>query len=404
VRRASGGLELRNEMVLPRKDVTDMNVEVRRGDLRQRDEQPLRPTRPEALDEMEDAHRARVRRPSRTAPGSDGRWRYGPSVPGSALELRRATDADLPAVLELLRASLGQESEHHEAFFRWKHVENPFGPSPSWVATDDNRIVGFRTFLRWEFASAGRVVRAVRAVDTATHPEYQGRGVFRALTLRALDELRAEGVEFVFNTPNEQSRPGYLKMGWREVGRLRVGVIPTTAGWFSRAIRSRVPASRWSLSTNVGDSAAEALMDGCGVAAELGRGDDVARGSELRTRRTLEFLRWRYAGFAPIGYRAYAVPCDGGDGFVLFRLRRRGATTEAIIGDVVGPAPMATPRRSLARLGREAGADVVLGVRDGQLAKAFIPLPRMGPVLTTRTFADDGVPRLHLVLGDVELM
>ncbi len=41
-------------------------------------------------------------------------------------------------------------------------------------------MIGFRTFLRWEFEDAGRVVRAVRAVDTATHPDHRGRGIFRA--------------------------------------------------------------------------------------------------------------------------------------------------------------------------------------------------------------------------------
>ena len=83
---------------------------------------------------------------------------------------------------------------------------------------------GFRTLMRWEFLDGERVVRAVRAVDTATHPDYQGRSIFTRLTLHALDELVAEGVEFVFNTPNEQSRPGYLKMGWQVVGQLPTAV------------------------------------------------------------------------------------------------------------------------------------------------------------------------------------
>ena len=84
----------------------------------------------------------------------------------------------------------------------------------------------FRVLMRWEFVEHGRVVHAVRAVDTATHPDYQGRGIFTRLTLHALDELRHE-IDFVFNTPNDQSRPGYLKMGWQVVGRLPTAVRPT---------------------------------------------------------------------------------------------------------------------------------------------------------------------------------
>ena len=55
-------------------------------------------------------------------------------------------------VLELAQASLRWRPEDpNEAFFRWKHLDNPAGASPMWVATADERLVGFRIFLRWRF-------------------------------------------------------------------------------------------------------------------------------------------------------------------------------------------------------------------------------------------------------------
>ncbi len=137
--------------------------------------------------------------------------------------------ADEVQVLALIELALGRRPDpRNAAFFAWKHRENAFGPSPAWVAVDGNRIVGLRTLMRWEFETRDRPVRAVRAVDTATHPDHQGRGIFSALTRRAVDELRAEGVDFVFNTPNDKSRPGYLKMGWQPVGRLPTGLRPAS--------------------------------------------------------------------------------------------------------------------------------------------------------------------------------
>src|SRR5690606_25693858 len=127
---------------------------------------------------------------------------------------------DEGAVLGLIEAALGRRPDpRNAAFFAWKHRENAFGASPAWVAVDGDRVVGFRTLMRWEFDTPEGPVRAVRAVDTATHPDHQGRGIFSALTRRAVEELQNDGVGFVFNTPNDKSRPGYLKMGWREVGR-----------------------------------------------------------------------------------------------------------------------------------------------------------------------------------------
>jgi GNAT superfamily N-acetyltransferase len=149
--------------------------------------------------------------------------------PSGDLQIRRVTADDRDAVLRLLARSLGRDSDpRYEELFAWKHEENAFGRSPAWVATDGDRLAGFRVLMRWEFVEQGRVVHAVRAVDTATDPDYQGRGIFTRLALHALDELRSE-VDFVFNTPNDQSRPGYLKMGWQVVGGCRRGAPDRSA-------------------------------------------------------------------------------------------------------------------------------------------------------------------------------
>src|SRR3954462_4949881 len=90
------------------------------------------------------------------------------------------TTADEPAVLDLLRSSLGEgpAGTRTAEFFRWKHLANPFGPSFMLVARSDGEIIGLRAFMRWRFSAGGRDHAAVRAVDTATHPAHRGRGIF----------------------------------------------------------------------------------------------------------------------------------------------------------------------------------------------------------------------------------
>src|SRR3954452_914772 len=126
------------------------------------------------------------------------------------LTVRPASVAARPSVLALLRASLGWECDDRDAdFFSWKHEQNPFGLSPAWVAVDgDGRLLGFRAFLRWEFTQGSAVLRAARAVDTATRPDVQRRGIFSRLTTTAIEGLLRDEVAFVFNTPNRQSLPG----------------------------------------------------------------------------------------------------------------------------------------------------------------------------------------------------
>ena len=142
----------------------------------------------------------------------------------------------------------GPTGENTAAFFEWKHQENPFGPSPGLVAHADGRLVGVRLFLRWELRAGERTFHAVRAVDTATDPEFQGRGIFRRLTLGLLQQLDEGGdLDLVFNTPNANSRPGYLKMGWQDVGSIPVKLSPVRPVALLRGVRAagrRLPRPR----------------------------------------------------------------------------------------------------------------------------------------------------------------
>jgi glycosyltransferase involved in cell wall biosynthesis/GNAT superfamily N-acetyltransferase len=342
-----------------------------------------RPPRPVEVEE----------KPGASKPG--GSARSGPRP--APLEIRHASADDRAEILALLRRSLGGDEGDHRypALFAWKHDENYFGQSPMWVATDGDRIVAFRTFMRWEFERGGRVLRAVRAVDTATDPEYQGRGLFRALTLEALDEVRGEGVDFVFNTPNSQSRPGYLKMGWREVGRLPAAVRFVGPTGAAVALRSKVPAERWSQPLKIGEDVGT-WLDAGGPGDRLAPPADVR---ELRTRVDQGFLRWRFT--TPLlQYRVV----DDGDAAVFVRARRRGRALELAVVAQFGD-PFHCDRVAVLAA-KHAGANYAIRIGQPQISAGFAPLPGGGPVLTWRAVNDAGLPPLAnwaLTLGDVEL-
>jgi GNAT superfamily N-acetyltransferase len=311
---------------------------------------------------------------------------------GDAPTIRAATPEDRPGIIRLAVRALGWAGdERDQAFFAWKHDENAFGPSPAWVAVDGSRIVGFRTLMRWELIRGDERLRVVRAVDTASDPDYQGRGIFRALTLGAIAELTAAGYDAVFNTPNNQSRPGYLKMGWTELGRPTLGTQPRGPAAALRMVRSRGAAQKWSEPATLGRPAADALADP-GLEPLLA---GLPRPSGWATVRTADYLRWRYR-FGPLQYRAVEVR----DGLAIFRVRHRGRSREVALCEWLAPRP---DRRAIRRLAR-AGDYVVacgLGVTHG-----LVPLPRSGPTVTWRPLARPDVPPLRdlgFALGDLEL-
>jgi hypothetical protein len=321
------------------------------------------------------------------------------------LTTREAGERDLDSILELLEVSMGRaEDPRFETLFRWKHLDNAFGRSPMWVACDGDDIVGLRVFMRWEFDRGGAVVRCVRAVDTATHPDYQGRGIFRRLTLDALPALETDGVDFVFNTPNSQSLPGYLKMGWITVGRAAARVRPLSVRGAIVLARNRVPAAHWSESVAIGVPAAEVVaagdLDALVTALTPARSDE-----RLRTRQSPTYLRWRY-GVPLLHYRAVVAPSGLDDGVAFVRVRRRGDAREAVVASLLVPQ---RSRRRAAALVREVRrqarghADYLLGVGD---LPGSVGVPTFGPVVAARsvsTAPPTSVADFDLTMGDVEL-
>jgi hypothetical protein len=212
------------------------------------------------------------------------------------------------------------------------------------------------------------------------------------------------GVDFVFNTPNDKSRPGEMKMGWSEVGRLATAVRPRGVRGVRRMLDAKAPADRWSIASDAGDDASGVLADAS--IEELVTSLPRPRG--LSTRRTSSFLRWRY-GFDLLRYRAIAAGDDIAAGVAIFRLRRRGSAVEAALCDVLVPEGAPGTARDLERaVARASRADYVLRLDSRAISSTgFVRVPGQGPVLVTRTVNGAAAPlRPHdweLRLGDIEL-
>ena len=308
------------------------------------------------------------------------------------LTIRPSLPEDRAQVLTVAARSLGWAADERDLeFFRWKHEDNPAGASPAWVAVHDGQVVAFRTFLRWAFAAHGEVLEMARAVDTATDPDHQGKGLFRKLTLRAVDDLTQAGVDAIFNTPNDQSRPGYLKMGWHELGRPTIGMRPSSLGRLPILLQARTSSEKWSEACTIGEPAARALEDPAVVALAA-----AIPAPGWSTPRTASYLAWRYR-FEPLHYRAV----EAGGGLVIFRVRRRGPAREVAIVEWLAPRPDRVALGKLVRAAGDYAVGVGLGARHG-----LLPLPRKGPIVTWRPLARTTVPRLGdlaFSLGDLEL-
>ena len=275
-----------------------------------------------------------------------------------APDLRPYRDSDEPGVLECLTASLGAgpAGRRPPEFFRWKHLQSPFGRSFMLVAEADGRVAGLRAFMRWRFRAGAQEMQAVRAVDTATHPSFQGRGIFRTLTLTALDALRDEGVDFVFNTPNDVSLQGYLKMGWQMIGRvpirIRIRRPVRFVGRFRKHSSDAAPPVHAPPAAEVlSSSDLEPLLARAAVYDE-----------RIHTVRDAAYLRWRYGDAPLLDYRAVSLDDDHGvlRGIAIFRVRPRGGVWGTTLSELItDPLDYDGARALLRSVARAAPVDVI---------------------------------------------
>lgn len=299
--------------------------------------------------------------------------------------IRPYEDRDLPEVLEVLRASLGVTpmQPRSEEWFTWKHLDNPFGRSIMFVAETDGRLAGFRALLRWELRTPdGETLRGARPVDTATHPDFQRMGIFRALTECALDAARADKVDLVFNTPNSRSGAGYRTMGWTEVGRIGVMVRPSP--------RMVLAPFRHDYSNDITGFIR-------GVPATEVPGPVSPDTSGLHTPRTAEYLRWRFVD-NPVA-RYVCIETDGGT--AMLRPNLRSGFREVVISDVWGSDP-SQPMRFAVQAAR---GDYVVGTfPKGSPARQAATLAGMWPVpgVTALTLVALPLRELNFDVGDIE--
>lgn len=327
-------------------------------------------------------------------------------------------EGDEQAVMRLLSVSLGggPAGRRTSELFRWKHLANPFGRSCMLVADVGGEIVGLRTFMRWEFRCDGRLIRAVRAVDTATHPAHQRRGIFSHLTRAALDHLSGEA-ELIFNTPNERSLPGYLKLGWQVVGTLPLAIHLRRPVAFVRGlptVRQRKVTNSRPRPVVQAESVAEALADADQVQHLLAA---TARFGRWSTQGGFAYLRWRYADAPLLDYRAVRIERDGRlRGLGIFRVRPRGGLWETTVAElIVPPDELMLAGLLLRGIARAAAVDhVACSFPAGSVARraarrrVFVPSP-CGPTLVVKPLVaglDPDPTKLAawgLSLGDLEV-
>lgn len=113
----------------------------------------------------------------------------------------------------------------------YKHFSNPFKVKEPIQFYEENGVVaGMNAFMGTYFKEKGNMHFLLQSCDTAVLPEFRGKGIFTKLINER--EKNDSEAEFIFGLPNENSFPGFIKMGWKEIAKFTVFIKIINPGSF----------------------------------------------------------------------------------------------------------------------------------------------------------------------------
>jgi len=137
--------------------------------------------------------------------------------PSTRWTIREAGPEDLDAIRSLYLDVWGYNRPR--SFDHWRYLTAPDGQCPVTLAADGEKLAGAYTVWPVKIRVGDEVVTGAQSMDTMTHPNYQGQGVFTKLAEACYEIAAARGTEILYGFPNPLSYPGFVKrLGWTHTG------------------------------------------------------------------------------------------------------------------------------------------------------------------------------------------
>lgn len=96
-------------------------------------------------------------------------------------------------------------------YLRWLYVENPVGTVEGFNAYADNVLVAHYVTVPVYMNIEGKKTLGVLSLNTATHPDFRGKGLFTMLAERTYQFAIEKGYKFVIGVANANSTCGFVK-------------------------------------------------------------------------------------------------------------------------------------------------------------------------------------------------
>ena len=144
------------------------------------------------------------------------------------LEIRPTgvSPVQIAAYEKLLTSVFGVAPKFEARSLEWLYRDNPQGQVVGFDAWSGDTLAAHYVTIPTTAEVEGQVRRGLLSLNTATHPDFQGRKLFTTLADRTYARAAGEGFSFVVGVANANSTPGFTrKLGFDLVEPLWAGVV-----------------------------------------------------------------------------------------------------------------------------------------------------------------------------------
>lgn len=222
---------------------------------------------------------------------------------GPSWNLRKYMDGDAAGIVELLNIAWRPRygKWHDLDYWRWKYMNNPAGPPVIWLAEDSNKkIIGHYSVIPMVMKVGNAYVRGSFSSDAATHPEYQGKGVFSSIVNRCYFDVAQNDIPITYRFANPNLGPTYKR--YERLGhicfivqmiKLLNSELPS-----SKSRRSKLPSSADARRPNEIDESTSNRLEVERI-DRFDQGidrfwDEISNDFPIIVRRDHRYLNWRY--------------------------------------------------------------------------------------------------------------
>ena len=121
-------------------------------------------------------------------------------------------DILLDKVVRLFSKSFYWTNKFSKKYLEWQYLDNPNGLVVSFNAfTENGELVGHYAAIPIQMIIEGEKKKGLLSLNTATHPNHQGKGLFTKLAIQTFQYAKQNGFEFVIGVANANSTHGFIK-------------------------------------------------------------------------------------------------------------------------------------------------------------------------------------------------